>query len=308
MLKCKMNLNAGVAVAALTLLACAAPAHAAPVTALDDDGRPVSLAGPAMRIVSLAPHTTELLFAAGAGDKVVANVRYGDYPAAARALPVVGDSHGLDLERIAALKPDLIVVWMHGSSAGQIDRLKALKLPIFHSEPRSLPQIGDSIRRLGVLAGTQPAADAAADAYARDLAALEQRYRQRPPLRVFYQIWHKPLMTVNDKHLISDVVRLCGGVNVFGSHPTYVPTVSAEAVIAAQPQALATSTLDGQVDDSVGHWRAFKHFEPIAKQAVVTIPSDHISRHTPRILLGAKRMCEGFEQVRAGQPVKLPAP
>ena len=221
--------------------------------------------------------------------------------------PVVGDAHSLDLERIVALQPDLVVVWMHGSSARQIERLRALRLPIFHSEPKNLAQIGDSLRRLGRLAGTETAANAAADQYAQTLAQLRQRYASRPPLRVFYQVWHQPLLTVNDQHLISDVIRSCGGVNVFGTHSAFVPAISTEAVLAARPQVLATSTLDGTVDDSIALWRPFKAFEPIAKGAIVTIPSDHISRHTPRILLGAQRLCEGLEQVRAGQPVRLPA-
>ncbi len=290
----------------LTLLALAAPARAE-VVVPDDDGRPVRLPAAARRIVSLAPHVTELLFAAGAGDRVVATVRYGDYPEAAKALPVVGDAHSLDLERIVALKADLVVVWMHGSAAQQIERLRALKLPIFHSEPRHLVDIGDGLRRLGRLAGTEAAASAAADRYDAELAALRSQYATRPPLRVFYQVWHKPLLTINDHHLIADVVRLCGGVNVFGDQTALVPAISTEAVLAARPQVLATSTLNGTVDDSVELWRPFKSFEPVAKGALVTIPSDHISRHTPRILLGARRMCEGFEQVRAGRPVKLPA-
>lgn len=293
---------------AAVLLAAVHPAQAAQaaVSAVDDDGRTVTLAAPAQRIVSLAPHTTELLFAAGAGPQVLATVRYGDYPEAARKLPQVGDAHLLDLERIAALKPDLIVVWMHGSAAAQIERLRALKIPIFHSEPRNLAQIGDSLRRLGTLAGTDAAANTAAQAFAVDLNSLRQRYASRPPVRLFYQVWHQPLLTVNDQHLISDVIRLCGGVNVFGQHSAFVPQVSAEAVLAAHPQALATSTLDGKVDDTIAHWRAFKHFEPLVKGAVIVIPSDHISRHTPRILLGARRLCEGLEQVRSGQRVMPP--
>jgi len=284
----------------------AAMAAQASVSVQDDDGRTITLAAPARRIVSLAPHTTELLFDAGAGDRVVATVRYGDFPEAAKRLPQVGDANLLDLERIAALKPDLIVVWMHGSAAQQIARLNALGLPIYHSEPKSLPQIAAGMRKLGVLAGTEAAAKKAADAFDADLADLHQRYSGRPPLRVFYQVWHQPLMTVNNQHLISDVIRLCGGVNVFGTHSAYVPTVSTEAVLAAKPQVLASSTLNGQVDDSIALWRGFKAFEPIARQAVVIIPSDHISRHTPRILLGARRLCEGLDQVRAGQPVRLP--
>jgi iron complex transport system substrate-binding protein len=294
--------------AALLAAGLAGPAAAlsGPVSAQDDEGHALSLPAPARRIVSLAPHVTELLFAAGAGERVVATVRYGDFPAAAKQLPVVGDAHALDLEAIAALKPDLIVVWMHGNSANQIDRLRALKLPIFYSEPKTLDQIGDSLRRLGTLAGTAPAGDAAATAFSAELARLRQRYSSRPPVRLFYQVWHQPLMTVNGTHLISDVIRVCGGVNVFGNNALLVPTLSVEAVLAAHPQALATGTPDGRLDDSLALWRPFKTFEPLAKGAVITLLSDHISRQTPRVLLAAQRLCEGLEQVRAGQPVKLP--
>lgn len=266
----------------------------------DDDGRWVALVRPAQRIVSLSPHATELLFAAGAGARVVATVRYGDFPAAARALPQVGDAQQLDLERIAALKPDLIVVWMHGSAAHQIERLRALQVPIFHSEPRSLLQIGDSLRRLGRLAGVPAQADAAAAAYAAELDGLRQRYSGRPPLRVFYQVWHQPLLTVNDQHLISDMIRLCGGVNVFGGQAALVPGVSQEAVLAAGVQVLATSTADGEPDDSLAQWRGFQRMAPVLRQAVL-IPADFVSRPTPRALEGTRRMCEGLERVRQGR-------
>lgn len=274
------------------------PATAQPVSATDDAGQTLRLAAPARRIVSLAPHATELLFAAGAGERVVATVRYGDYPDAAKKLPQVGDAHLLDLERIVALRPDLIVVWMHGSAAAQIDRLKTLKLPIFYSEPKNLAQIGDSLRRLGHLAGSDAVASAAADAYAAELARLRQTYAKRPPLRVFYQVWHQPLLTLNDQHLISDVLRLCGGVNVFGTHSALVPQVNPEAVLAARPQVLATSTADGRPDDSLALWQGFKHFAPVQQQAVIWLHADHISRQSTRIVLGAQALCEGLERQR----------
>ncbi|MBQ0945769.1 cobalamin-binding protein [Ideonella sp. 4Y16] len=271
----------------------------AAVSALDDEGRTVTLPAPARRIVSVAPHATELLFAAGAGAQVVATVRYGDYPDAAKQLPVVGDANQLDLERIAALKPDLIVVWAHGNSAAQLDRLKALKLPLFHSEPRDLAQIGDSLRRLGVLAGTGAAANAAADAYATELAALRRQYATRPPLRVFYQVWHQPLLTINDRHPIADMIRGCGGVNVFGAEALLVPTVSREAVLAARPQVLASSSVETREDETLSPWRGLSRFEPVAKQAVVMVPADLISRASPRALQAMRLLCEGFERVRA---------
>lgn len=276
----------------------------APVSTTDDDGRVVSLPRPAQRIISFAPHATELIFAAGGGAQLVGTMRYSDYPEAAKAVPIVGDAHGLDLERIASLQPDLLVIWPHGNSAAQLERLRALKLPMFHSEPHSLAQIGDTLRRLGVLMGTASTANKAAQAYEAELLALRARYSQRPPVAVFYQIWHQPLLTVNDQHVIGDVLRLCGGRNVFGQQPVLVPQVSVEAVLAAQPQALATSTGEGKLDEALAPWRNFKHFAPLAKQAVIAVHGDYISRHSPRILVGARRICEGLEQVRQGQPVK----
>lgn len=276
-----------------------AGAAQASVSARDDDGRTVALPAPARRIISLAPHTTELLYAAGAGRQLIATVRYADYPPEAKALPQVGDAHALDLERIVALKPDLIVVWMHGSSARQIERLRALKIPVFHSESHTLEQVGDGIRRLGVLAGTEDAANAAANTYAQRLTSLRVRYSHRTPLRVFYQVWQQPLLTLNDQHLISDAIRLCGGVNVFGKQPALVPTVSPEAVLAARPQVLATANLSGQADDSLALWAPFKQFEPIARHHVVWLHTDWISRQGPRIIDGAQELCEGLDKVRS---------
>lgn len=285
----------------LAWLLCGA-AQAAPLTVTDDMGRSLTLAAPARRIVSLAPHATELLYAAGAGTQVVATVRYADYPEAARTLPRVGDANQLDLERIAALKPDLVVVWGHGSAVDQVERLKALKLPLFYSEPRTLPDIAASLRTLGRMAGTEAAAEAAARSFEAEAQRLRQRYAGQTPLRVFFQVWHQPLMTVNDQHLISDVIHLCGGVNVFGQQSALVPMPSAEAVLAAKPQVLVTpageATPDGSIADSLAQWRGFKRFEPIAHGQTVLLPSDHISRATPRVLLAANQLCVAMEGFR----------
>lgn len=272
---------------------------AAPVQTHDDDGRTITLAQPARRIVSLAPHTTELLYAIGAGDRIVATVNYADYPEAAKRLPRLGDAHLLDLERIAALKPDLIVVWMHGSAAQQIDRLRALGIPVFHSESHRLEDVADGLRRLGLLTGTEPQANAVAVAYEQDLAALRQRYAGRAPVRVFYQVWHEPLLTFNDRHLVADAIRGCGGVNVFGALPALVPTISAEAVLAARPDVVVTTQRMGtQTDDGLDRWRSLKQFEPGAKGRFVLLDTDLISRQTPRILQGMRALCEGLDQVR----------
>jgi iron complex transport system substrate-binding protein len=274
-------------------------AAAQPVSVLDDEGLVVSLSAPAQRIVSLAPHTTELLYAAGAGPRVVGTVRYADYPEAARRLPLVGDALGLDIERIAALRPDLIVVWSHGNPPAQIERLRALKVPIFRSEPKRLAEIGDSLRRLGLLAGSGPAGLSAAGDFAAELDRLRSRYSQRPPVRVFYQVWQRPLMTVNGQHLISDVIGLCGGVNVFAGLAPLVPVVGREAVLAAKPQVLVYAGQPGEGEDPLLAWRGLGSFEPLARRQVIALPADLISRQSPRILQAAERLCSGMEALRA---------
>jgi iron complex transport system substrate-binding protein len=272
-------------------------AHAE-VSVLDDDGQRVTLPAPARRIVSLAPHTTELLFAAGAGSQVVATVRYGDYPPAAKQLPVVGDSHSLDLERILALKPDLIVVWMHGSSERQIERLRALNLPLFHSEPRTLEGVASNLQRLGLLAGTVPAANAAAAQFNSTLASLRTTYAHKTPVRVFYQVWNQPLMTINDHQLISDALRTCGAVNVYGDATALVPTITTESVLERRPQALVTATPSGQPDESLRMWADFPRFEPVARHHIIVLPSDLMSRQGPRVIEGTRRLCEALDGVR----------
>src|SRR5258705_8147812 len=217
--------------AAITTNACAT------VSVTDDTGATVTLPALAQRVISLAPHVTEMLYAAGGGAKLIGAVTYSDYPPEAKQIPRVGDNKALDLERIVALKPDLIVVWRHGNAQRQLDRLRDLHIPLYFNEPHHLDDIAVTLTKLGTLLGTSPTADAAANAYRNDIAQLRARYAARPPVSVFYQVWDDPLMTLNGAHMISDVIALCGGRNVFAKLEPLVPTVSTEAVLAANPEA-----------------------------------------------------------------------
>jgi iron complex transport system substrate-binding protein len=241
---------------AAALFASAVHAYAA-ITVTDDAGATVTLPAPAQRVISLAPHVTELLYAAGGGAKMVGAVSYSDYPAEAKQLPRVGDNKALDLERIVALKPDLIVVWRHGNAQRQLDRLREMHVPLFFSEPHHLDDIAVSLTKLGQLLGTSPTADAAAAAYRRDIAQLRTQYANRPPVSVFYQVWDQPLMTLNGEHMVSDVIALCGGRNVFAKLEPLVPTVSTEAVLAAATRHMArvAESDSGGKQQSVRHRR-----------------------------------------------------
>ncbi len=256
------------------------------------------LAAPARRIISLAPHLTELLFAVGAGERVVGVAAYSDHPPAARALPRIGDSALLDLERIVALKPDLIVVWRDGNSAQQLDRLAALRLPVYSSQIRRLADIESTMRRLGALAGTAAAADAAASRFANAATQLRARYAQRAPLRVFYQIWHRPLLTVNGQHLISEALQLCGASNVFADLKPLTPTVSQEAVLRADPDAIVTGSVDPNGPDNLDGWRRLSALRATRNGHLLVVNPDTLHRQSDRVLEGARELCEKLDRVR----------
>lgn len=277
-------------------------AHAA-ISVTDDAGATVTLAAPAQRVISLAPHVTELLYAAGGGAKVVGAVSYSDYPPEAKQLPRVGDNKALDLERIVALKPDLIVVWRHGNAQRQLDRLREMHIPLFFSEPHHLDDVAVSLMKLGQLLGTSSTADAAAATYRQDIAKLRNQYASRPPVSVFYQVWDQPLMTLNGEHMVSDVIALCGGRNVFAKLEPLVPTVSTEAVLAANPEAIVTAAPGATKPDTtlpqLGTWRAWPSLRAVANNNLFAIDGDLINRPAPRIAQGAKQMCEDLEVARS---------
>lgn len=287
---------------ALLVLGLGCAATAAEIHLTDDSGRSVTLGQPARRIISFAPHITELLFAAGAGERVVGGVEYSDYPEAARRIARIGDSAQLDLERIVGLRPDLIVVWRHGNAQRQIDKLLQLGIPVYYNEPRRLPDIGRAIEQFGRLAGTEAVARPAARAFDARVAELRARYAGRPRVTVFYQIWDKPLMTINDDQLISDVIRLCGGENVFGDLKPLVPTIPTESVVTADPEAIFGSIAEVNTRGKPEGWRNWPHLKAVARDNLFVIHSDLISRHTPRVLQGARQMCEHLEVARSRRP------
>jgi iron complex transport system substrate-binding protein len=253
-----------------------------------------------------------LLYAAGGGAQMAGAVTYSDYPPAARQLPRVGDNKALDLERIVALRPDLIVVWRHGNAERQIERLRELHVPLFFSEPHRLDDIAVTLMKLGQLLGTSAVADRAAVQYRHDIAQLRARYAARPPVDVFYQVWDQPLMTLNGTHMISDVIALCGGRNVFARLEPLVPTVSTEAVLAANPEAIVTAAPGATAPDTplpqLDRWRAWPAVTAVARNNLFTIDGDLINRPAPRIVQGATQLCEDLELARARRPKPSPSP
>ncbi len=282
---------------ALAALACAGTAASQAVSLTDDRGHTLRLARPAQRVVALAPHLTELVFAAGGGDRLVGVIRYSDHPESALALPLVGDAFALDLERIAQLRPDLVLVWQSGLGDRQREQLRALKLPVYESEIRRVEDIAATLRSLGTLLGTSAQANVAATELMQRWNALRARYGGRAPVRVFYQLWHQPLMTINGEHLIAQALTACGGVNAFAGLPGLTPTVSWEAAAQADPQLIASARVAGETAPQ-GQWARLQQVDAVKHQRYALLPPELLGRMGPRFVDGAQLLCEALDKAR----------
>ncbi|MBK5936518.1 cobalamin-binding protein [Halorhodospira halophila] len=279
-------------------LAAWAPVHAGERCVEDDADQEVCLEAPAQRIVALSPGATELLFAAGAGDHVVAAVSHADYPEEAADLPRVGSYDRLDMESILAHEPDLVIGWTSGNSSSQLERIESLGVPLYRSDPRQLEEIATSLERLGALAGSEETAEAEAARFRDAVAELEAEYAGRDPVRVFYQIWPDPVMTINDEQIISESIRICGGENVFGDLGSLTPRLDTESVLEADPEAIVAGGM-GEADDAwLDEWRRYDVLEATAKDNLFFVQPSTIQRPTPRILEGTRALCDKLEQAR----------
>lgn len=277
----------------LTLLS--APALWADIRVTDDVGETLVLEQPAQRIVSLVPHATEMLFEIGAGDLILATVDHADYPEAAKALPRVGDYNSLNLEAILALKPDLLIAFTSGANRAQVNRLQALGYPVFTSDPQTFDEIEHTLRQFGELTGRQSNADSVAEAFKADIEHLAERYGEKRPLSVFYQVWHDPLITLNGETFISKVLEVCGGVNVFADLPAPSPQVSLEAVIDKNPEVIVTGPSDS---GEASNWQQWPQLQAVANDALLETDPDTLHRPVPGLVTGATALCEAMDRVR----------
>ncbi|MGQ7288348.1 cobalamin-binding protein [Vreelandella venusta] len=265
---------------------------------MDDRSRKVCLYTPAQRIATLSPGATELTYAAGAGDQVVAVVSYSDYPPEAKDVVSVGSHTRIDLEALVGLAPDLVIGWVTGNPAEQLETLEALGMPVFYIEPRNFEGVASAIERLARLAGTESDGQAVADNFRLRMAELAAQYRDREPVRTFYQVWDEPLMSVNDAHLIGQVIEICGGVNVFGEQARLVPRIDDEAVLAANPEAIVAGGMGEENRHWLTHWEQYSNLTAVADDNLFFVPPSLIQRPTPRLMEGSQILCEKLDIAR----------
>jgi iron complex transport system substrate-binding protein len=248
------------------------------------------------RIVSLAPHLTELAFTAGAGERIVATVEYSNHPDAARSIPRIGDAFRVDLERLLAVRPDVVLVWDSGTPAPTVERIRALNVPVVSFQTHRLEHVALVLREIGRLAGTSEVAERAAADYERSIRELRERYRDRTTVSVFIEVDDRPLYTVNGRHIMSEIVELCGGRNVFADLNALAPAIGIEAVIAANPQAIIST--DDTVQDAAAVWSRWRHIEAVRTGNVYTLRSDDIARATTRLTVAAEAVCRTLDTAR----------
>ena len=264
----------------------------------DDLGNSVRLEQPANRIVSLAPHLTEMVFAAGAGNKLVGVVSYSDYPPAALNIPIIGSYNNINYEALVALQPDLVLVWNSGNGQELAERLEGLGLMVFVSEPKRLPDIARSLNKLGTLSGTLPAAEKAAAEYLTRYQALAADNSSKAPVNVFIEVWHEPMMTVNGTHIISDSIELCGGINIFAEALPLVPRISVESVVRGNPDVIIATGMANERPEWLDDWLIWSDLSAVKSNSLHSINPDLIGRHSPRILQGVTQLCEHLDRAR----------
>ncbi|MGL6222422.1 MAG: cobalamin-binding protein [Steroidobacteraceae bacterium] len=254
-------------------------------------------AGPPLRIISLAPSLTEIAYAAGAGNLLVGAVEFSDFPAAAKEVPRVGDAWRVDAERVIAARPDVVLVWPTGTPETTIERLRALGLNVVDVPTQSLADVPQALRQVGRLAGTSAVAERAALEFERRVKLQRARYSRRPQLSVFIQIDDEPIFTVNGRHVISEIVTLCGGRNVFADLPQLAPPIAAEAVLAADPQVILST--DDTIANPRAFWQRWPRMRAVQGDTVFKVSSDLVTRASPRLAQGVEVTCAALEQARS---------
>lgn len=280
------------------LLGSIGSAHAAPICATDDVGRHFCPQTEIKRVVSLSPGSTELIFAAGGGLRVIGVDENSDYPVEVANIDRVGGYPNISIESIIALKPDLIVAWAGGNSRQLTSILESVGIPLFYINPQNFDDIASAIRNLGNILSTEEQASKAAKEVEQRYKTIAEQYKNKTPVTVFYEIWNNPLMSVNSNHIIHQVIEVCGGKNVYADARTQVPQVSIESLVAANPRVISSSTFikDGKTIEQ--RWGQWQNLSAVKNSAYITVSGDLISRPTPRTLDAAQEFCEKLDDIR----------
>ncbi len=252
----------------------------------------------AKRIIALSPHSVEMLFAIGAGDRIVGTVEYADYPEEALNIPRIGSYTGVQIEQVLALKPDLIIAWQSGNKLTDLKKMRSLSLKLFYSQPKDINQISEELIQLGKLTGLQDNAQKVANTVIKRYQSIKDIYQNKAPVNVFYQLWHDPLRTIGGDSWIDSMVNDCGGQNIFSTVQTPYPIVSLEAVLTKNPEIIIIPHHSGTIGDKTAIWDNWQEITAIKNEHVITINGDILHRFSPRAIDGLEALCQAIDKVR----------
>jgi len=269
----------------------------AEITLLQADGETLKLPAPAKRIITLAPNLAELVFAAGAGDRLQAVAEYSNFPAAVLKIPRIGNAFRIDLERIIKLKPDLVIAWKSGNPQPALQKLEQLGITVWQMEITRPEEIADAVENISVAAGTTDQGRIVAQQLRDRLSTLVQENARKAPVEFFYQIAARPLYTVNGQHIISRSIEICGGRNIFANLQALAPQVSRESVILANPQVMIAPEVPGE-PPALQAWQDWPRLRAVQNKAMLYLPADGISRAAPRLLDSIELACKLLDKVR----------
>ena len=253
----------------------------------------------AMRIVALAPHIVEMLFELGVGEQIVGTVDYADHPEAAKAIPRVGGYYGMQVENILALKPDVVFAWRSGNKATDLEQLARLGLNIVYSQPDKIDDVAKELRYFGGIVNKPEVAEQVAVKFEQKLAKLRQQNAGKQQIKVFYQLWPEPMMTINKNTWIHQLVEICQGENVFANNPTDYPLISIENVMVAQPQLIILPDEKSKTVQPKIAWQNWPEIPAVKANAFIRVNADLLHRFSPRMLTGVEQLCRDIDLTRS---------
>lgn len=271
---------------------------AASVQVTDFSGNIISLQSPAERIVALAPHIVENIYSAGAGAKLIGVMQYSDFPEQAKKLPIIGSFQKINYEKIIELNPDLIMVWESGNSHASTQRLMELGYKVYIDQPHNLADVAKSVEDIGLLTGNAAYANKIAKDYLEQVAKVKAEYRNAPKVTAFYQVWNQPLQTINGKHIISDAIETCGGVNIYANEFAVAPVINIESILERDPQVIIASGVSESRPEWLDEWLKWPSLEAVKRGNLFFVNPNHVQRHTLRLLSGIESICEQLDVAR----------
>ncbi|MBE0358240.1 MULTISPECIES: cobalamin-binding protein [Pseudoalteromonas] len=251
-----------------------------------------------LRIIALAPHIVENLFAIGAGDNIVGTVDYADYPAEAQSIERIGGYYGISLEKVLALKPDLVIAWKSGNQSEDLAQIERLGIKVYLSNPTTIDAVADELLTFGEFTGNIEQSQQAANAFKQKLNAIVKSQLGKKNITGFYQLWPEPMMSVGKNTWISQLIETCHVSNVFAQSVTDYPQISIENVIVTKPQVIIIPDEKSKTPQPVVNWQKWPEVPAVKNGQFISVNADLLHRFSPRMLDGLADMCDKIDASR----------